>query len=52
MVVGVSDLPFNGQRISHNGKDYLLLETTIPIAITNQQEQRFRDINIVNVKSA
>jgi len=52
MVVGVSDLPFSGQRESHNGKDYLLLETTTPIPINSQVEQRFRNVNVISVKSA
>ncbi|MCE2711726.1 MAG: hypothetical protein LW688_04205 [Cryomorphaceae bacterium] len=39
MIVGVSDLPFPGQTIRHQAKNYLLLETTIPIAIHEQQHE-------------
>ena len=52
MVVGVSDLPFPGQHVSHNGKQYLLLETTTPIPIHSQIEQRFSNINVMTVKNA
>lgn len=52
MIVGVSNLPFYGQSITHNGKNYLLLETTTPIPIENQPETKYKDINIIPVIQA
>jgi hypothetical protein len=52
MVVGVSDLPFAGQSVAHNGKEFLLLETTTPIPINNQKENRFKNIEIISLRSA
>jgi hypothetical protein len=41
MITGVSDLPFPGQCVSHQGKNFLLLETTVPMAVHEQQHEYF-----------
>lgn len=52
MVVGVSDLPFQGQKVVHRDKQFLLLETTSPIPIHSQVPQRFNNVQIIGVKNA
>jgi hypothetical protein len=49
MIVGVSDLPFVGQRIEYGGKSFMLLETTVPAPIEFQPENKFKDIEVIPV---
>jgi hypothetical protein len=47
MIVGVSNLPFPGQRVDYNGKDYLLLETTTPVSLeSHSQLTNYSDIRV------
>jgi hypothetical protein len=39
MITGVSNLPFDGQTVTYKEKQYLLLETTVPMAIYEQQHK-------------
>lgn len=52
MIAGVSDLPFNGQRIRYDSKDFLLLETTVPIPIENQPSNKFLEIEVYKLNLA
>jgi hypothetical protein len=36
MVIGVSDLPYPGQRVDYKGKSFLLVETTTPATLHEQ----------------
>jgi len=49
MIVGVSDLPFQGQKLEYSGKDYLLLETTIPIPIDYQPINKFQELKVIPI---
>jgi len=52
MIVGVSDLPFNGQSLDYAGKNYLLLETTTPIPMEHQPENKFKELKVIPVIQA
>jgi hypothetical protein len=49
MIVGVSDLPFNGQTLEHSGKNYLLLETTVPIPMEHQPVNKFKELKVIPI---
>jgi hypothetical protein len=51
MITGVSDLPFAGQKIAYNGKEYLLLETTIPSSFEETSNHKYTDLQIIPVLS-
>jgi hypothetical protein len=50
MIAGVAGIYFTGQYFPHQGKDYLLIETTTPIALENQPNNRFLDVEIISIK--
>ncbi|MBM3164734.1 MAG: hypothetical protein FJZ80_04660 [Bacteroidetes bacterium] len=50
MITGVAGLYYPGQYVSHQGKDYLLIETTTPITLENQPSNRFQEISVISVK--
>lgn len=50
MIAGVAGIYFTGQYFNHQGKDYLLIETTTPIALENQPSNRFLDVEIISIK--
>lgn len=52
MITGVSDLPFLGQKISYNGKAYLLLETTVPSSFEETSNHKFTNLEIIPVLQA
>jgi len=52
MITGVAGVYFPGQYHSFQGKDYLLIETTTPIALENQPRDRFKDIQPITIKQA
>lgn len=52
MVAGVSGLPYPGPSVMHRGKRFLLLETTTPVPMDRQPEQRFQNIKVLNVDAA
>lgn len=49
MMVAVSDLGINGESINYNGKSYLLLETTTPIAIGQFDWTSFETNSIIGL---
>lgn len=49
MIAGVAGFNFPGQYYKHNGKDFLLIETTIPIPLESQPSNRFKEIEIIPV---
>ena len=49
MIVGVHGLNFPGRTHLHNGKSYLLLETTSPISLEKQQQINFENIHVFNL---
>jgi len=52
MVTGVSGLPYQGQLVTHANKQYLLLETTTPIPIDQQHDNKFTNTQVVDIKAA
>lgn len=52
MITGVAGVYFPGQYYNFQGKDYLLIETTTPIALENQPSNRFDEIQLITVKQA
>jgi hypothetical protein len=52
MIAGVSDLPFAGQFIRYNSKDYLLLETTVPIPLEMQPSNKFLEVEVYKINLA
>ena len=50
MIVGVSDLPFNGQKVFYAGKNYLLLETTTPIPMEHHPNDKYNDLKVIQIK--
>ena len=51
MIAGVAGIYFKtGHYYPHQGKDYLLIETTTPIALENQPSNRFLDVKIISIK--
>jgi len=50
MIVGVHGLNFPGRTHIHNGKPYLLLETTSPISLEKQQLINFENIHVFNLR--
>ena len=50
MIVGVSNLPFSGQWVDYNGKNYLLLETTTPISLESHvQMTNYSEIRVTEL---
>jgi hypothetical protein len=45
-------LPFNGQSLDYAGKNYLLLETTTPIPMEHQPENKFKELKVIPVIQA
>jgi len=52
MITGVAGLYFPGQYVKHQGKDFLLIETTTPINLENQPSNRFDEISVISIKQA
>ena len=50
MITGVAGVYFPGQYVTHQGKDFLLIETTTPITLENQPSNRFQEISVISVK--
>ncbi len=50
MIVGVHGLNYPGQRHIHNGREYLLLETTVPISLHEQRNNKFDNIHVYNLE--
>ncbi len=49
MITGVSGLNYPGQYYNFNNKDFLLIETTVPIPLDNQPSNKFKEINIIPI---
>lgn len=49
MIVGVHGLRIEGKMHEHNGRSYLLLETTTPLSIAEQQQINFENIHVFNL---
>ena len=52
MIAGVSELPFSGQFIRYNAKDYLLIETTVPIPLEMQPSNKFLEVEVYKINLA
>lgn len=50
MITGVSGLPFQGQQVRHNNKQYLMLETTTPIPFGIQEEEKYTNLEVIPVQ--
>ena len=51
-LVGTDDTTMKGQLYPYQKlvRDYLLIETTTPIALENQPSNRFLDVEIISIK--
>lgn len=49
MIVGVHGLRIDGKTHEYNGRSYLLLETTTPLSIAEQQQINFENIHVFNL---
>jgi hypothetical protein len=49
MIVGVHGLRIEGKTHEHNGRSYLLLETTTPLSVAEQQQINFENIHVFNL---
>ncbi len=49
MIVGIHGLQIEGKTHEHNGRSYLLLETTTPLSLAEQQQINFENIHVFNL---
>ena len=52
MIAGVAGLPFSGQFINYHNKDYLLIETTVPIPLETQPSNKFKEVEVFRINLA
>ncbi|MFM7681389.1 MAG: hypothetical protein ACKO7P_01400 [Bacteroidota bacterium] len=52
MIAGVAGLPFTGQFINYQNKDYLLIETTVPIPLETQPSNKFKEVEVYRINLA
>jgi hypothetical protein len=50
MIVGISDLPFEGPSVNYKGKDYFLVETTTPIPLEHHDSlSKYSNLKIIPI---
>jgi len=50
MILGISDLPFEGPSVNYKGKDYFLVETTTPIPLEHHDTlSKFSNLKIIPI---
>lgn len=49
MITGVAGLNYPGQYYNYNNKEFLLIETTVPIPLESQPSNKFKEINIIPI---
>jgi hypothetical protein len=50
MILGISDLPFEGPSVNYKGKDYFLVETTTPIPLEHHDTlAKYSNLKIIPI---
>jgi hypothetical protein len=50
MILGISDLPFEGPSVNYKGKDYFLVETTTPIPLEHHDTlSKYSNLKIIPI---
>lgn len=49
MITGVAGLNYPGQYYNYNNKEFLLIETTVPIPLESQPSNKFKEVNIIPI---